>query len=268
MANSPWLGKKMSEAHRKKISDGLRGRVCSKETREKIGRANSVSLLGNIPWNKGKKIHFEVWNKGTKGVCKPNSGSFKKGNIGHSMPHSKETVEKMRLNTQKLWREGKFDNRPEHTPETREKIRQTLRKGKFINCIVCGKEKWASPANLNTKFCSHICQGKHYSGENSVLWNKGMFGENNPAWKGGTSRGYKTGYYSREYKLWRKGVFQRDDYTCQGCGVKNTYLTAHHIKSFAKYPELRFDLNNGVTLCEDCHAEVDNYYARFRKKEV
>jgi hypothetical protein len=126
MANSPWLGKKMSEAHRKKISDGLRGRVCSKETREKIGRANSVSLLGNIPWNKGKKIHFEVWNKGTKGVCKPNSGSFKKGNIGHSMPHSKETVEKMRLNTQKLWREGKFDNRPEHTPETREKIRQTL----------------------------------------------------------------------------------------------------------------------------------------------
>jgi 5-methylcytosine-specific restriction endonuclease McrA len=66
------------------------GRPCSEETKKKIGLANSVSLIGNIPWNKGVKIqtnsgrtHFikghVSWSVGTKGVVEPNSGSFKKG---------------------------------------------------------------------------------------------------------------------------------------------------------------------------------------------
>ena len=33
-------------------------------------------------------------------------------------------------------------------------------------------------------------------------------------WKGGTSRGYKTGYWSLEYRLWRKAVFVCDNYIC------------------------------------------------------
>lgn len=40
-------------------------------------------------------------------------------------------------------------------------------------------------------------------------------GENNPKWKGGISRVYKTGYNSTEYKNWRTAVFSRDNYTCQ-----------------------------------------------------
>ena len=80
-------------------------------------------------------------------------------------------------------------------------------------------------------------------------------------WKGGVSRAYKTGYYSKEYKEWRQRVFIRDGFTCQGCGDEG-YITAHHIKSFAHYPELRFDLDNGLTLCESCHKETDNYKGR------
>lgn len=94
---------------------------------------------------------------------------------------------------------------------------------------------------------------------------KDMIGEKAPNWRGGTSRPYKDGYYSIEYKNWRKAVFERDGYTCQGCGDQN-YITAHHIKGFAKHPELRYDVSNGLTLCEKCHAKTDNYKGRARRR--
>jgi len=93
-------------------------------------------------------------------------------------------------------------------------------------------------------------------------------GSDNPMWKGGISRTHKTGYYSSEYKEWREKVFKRDNYTCQNCGKHGSknYLTAHHIKSFSEYPELRFDVDNGKTLCEDCHSLTDNYKGRGMKR--
>lgn len=53
------------------------------------------------------------------------------------------------------------------------------------------------------------------------------------------------------YRQWRKRVLARDK-VCQMCGGSKK-LVAHHIKEFAKYPLFRFDVNNGVTLCESCH---------------
>lgn len=61
---------------------------------------------------------------------------------------------------------------------------------------------------------------------------------------------------SDEYRQWRAGVYERDEYTCQICGQVGGKLNAHHIRPFAKYPELRLDLNNGVTLCKRCHDHV------------
>lgn len=58
---------------------------------------------------------------------------------------------------------------------------------------------------------------------------------------------------SSEYKEWRNNVFSRDDYTCQKCGKKGGNLNAHHIYNYSQFPNLRFDINNGITLCEDCH---------------
>lgn len=61
---------------------------------------------------------------------------------------------------------------------------------------------------------------------------------------------------SKEYKDWRKQVFDRDLYTCKKCGQIGGNLNAHHIKEFAKYPKLRYEVNNGITLCESCHKKI------------
>lgn len=67
---------------------------------------------------------------------------------------------------------------------------------------------------------------------------------------------------------WREQVKKRDNYTCQCCGVKQeellrivgditSWLHAHHIKSWAEFPELRFEVSNGITLCWPCHLNVE-----------
>lgn len=84
---------------------------------------------------------------------------------------------------------------------------------------------------------------------------KANTGDRNGNWNGGTTSERMKAYNSREYKDWRKAVFERDNYTCRAldCPKTTTRIQADHIKPFAIYPELRFDVTNGQTLCEPCH---------------
>src|SRR3990167_7575751 len=96
-----------------------------------------------------------------------------------------------------------------------------------------------------------------------VAWNKGLknpdwLKEKNPNWRGGVTPEHHKVRKSSKYKDWRVSVFVRDNYTCQKCGARNgngkrIILHADHIKPFALYPELRFELSNGMTLCIECH---------------
>lgn len=76
-------------------------------------------------------------------------------------------------------------------------------------------------------------------------------GENHWNWKGGI--GKQNRGQDHRYLQWRKDVFARDNWTCQKCHVRGGKLSAHHIKEWAKYPELRYELDNGQCLCYDCH---------------
>ncbi|GHT52931.1 hypothetical protein FACS1894106_2750 [Spirochaetia bacterium] len=88
-----------------------------------------------------------------------------------------------------------------------------------------------------------------------VWWQHGPKGERSGHWKGGITPINAKIRTSREYRQWRKEVIRRDEHTCQICGEKGLRMEAHHLKPFAKYPELRFVVSNGVTLCEDCHKD-------------
>ena len=102
----------------------------------------------------------------------------------------------------------------------------------------------------------------------SIPWNKGkernsFLGENNPNWKGGLTPLNKKIRASLEYKKWRTHVFQRDDYTCQSCGIRGGKLQADHELPFALFTDLRFEVLNGRTLCEQCHKDTDTYLWKF-----
>lgn len=77
-------------------------------------------------------------------------------------------------------------------------------------------------------------------------------------WQGGKTAESDKIKNSPEYKLWRETIFKRDNYTCQLCG-KRGGLNADHIKPKCLFPELIFDINNGRTLCKDCHKKTDTY---------
>lgn len=80
-----------------------------------------------------------------------------------------------------------------------------------------------------------------------------MRGDGAHFWKGGINGENDTLRHRREYKEWRTAVYERDDYTCQCCGEKGGKLNAHHINRFSEFPELRYDIKNGITLCINCH---------------
>lgn len=78
-------------------------------------------------------------------------------------------------------------------------------------------------------------------------------------WRGGRMKNYSVMEQLRkspEYALWRTSVFQRDDYTCVVCYQRGGVLNADHIKPFSLFPELRFAIDNGRTLCVKCHRRI------------
>ena len=100
--------------------------------------------------------------------------------------------------------------------------------------------------------------GDSHRGSKSVNWKGGVTPINNRIRK------------SMEYNLWRTAVFERDNYTCiWGGKAHGSKLHADHIKPFCDYPELRFAIDNGRTLCVECHKKTDTYgWKNYHSKKI
>lgn len=69
------------------------------------------------------------------------------------------------------------------------------------------------------------------------------------------------------YYKWREICLERDWYHCQECGVTSRWLEVHHIKSATAFPEFKFVLSNGITLCKPCHREKHMLANKMRNKK-
>jgi hypothetical protein len=127
-----------------------------------------------------------------------------------------------------------------------------------LDCIICGTKFYTQPAQVkyrNRQGCSVKCRGiaaTRKAEERNRL---------TPPSIGKLNRRIR---YSKRMDQWRRAIFERDQYTCQDCGKKGGYLEADHIKPFAKFPELRFELSNGRTLCRPCHMKTPTWGYRTR----
>lgn len=92
-------------------------------------------------------------------------------------------------------------------------------------------------------------------------------GDSHPNWKGGITKENTRLRKLKIYKDWRQEVFMRDNFRCQHCGSKK-HLTAHHIIPFALYVEGRYDVHNGITLCEYCHSNIDRHFYQFYHRKA
>ncbi len=130
---------------------------------------------------------------------------------------------------------------------------------------IAKKRQWSSP-----DYADKMKQRYHggFTSQRIQDLRQAFAGENNPRWKGGISSDRDKVRHTPALKCWKKNVLKRDNYTCRECGIRGGYLEAHHIKEFSNYPELRFDLDNGLTLCLPCHKKTDNYAGRVSADKV
>lgn len=147
-------------------------------------------------------------------------------------------------------------------------------------CMICSNTFYTAPSRKSIgwgKFCSKKCMGIYKKGKprdelfanpyiipkGKTPWNKGlkgfMGGEKHWNWQGGKTNKLKILRNSLQYKEWRISVFERDNFTCQQCGKVGGDLNADHIKQFAHFSKLRFNIDNGRTLCVECHKATSTY---------
>lgn len=176
--------------------------------------------------------------------------------------HTKKIKKKLSLLSKKQWKDGRVSTRglfkKGFTPWNKGKKMPPMTKEQRKNMSVAGKRKVFTKEHKE-----NISKALNGRKRNEPAWNKGKkfpqySKENSPLWKGGIKKDNDR-RKSYEAVNWRIAVFKRDNYTCQTCKKVGGTLQAHHIKGWAKYKKLRYVVDNGITLCVECHKLTSNY---------
>jgi len=166
---------------------------------------------------------------------------------GHSNRGKHQSPETKQKNRE--WHLGR-----KHTPETREKI------GKIAKDRIVSEETRKRISDtlkgriLTKEQIENARNGVRESWMDSRVKEKHS-GKNHHNWKGGITPEEKQIRKSFEYQRWQYWIRKRDYYICQSC-YSNKKIQVHHIKGFTQYPYLRLDVNNGITLCRECHLKT------------
>jgi ribosomal protein S16 len=197
----------------------------------------SLAMKGKQTWIT-KGTHFSETHKKNISLSR----------IGRS--HSIETRKKIGL----IHLKNKYWLGKKHKKETKEKL-SLIHKGKKLS-----EETKRKLSLINT--------GKHHLLKTRIKISNSLKGEKSYNWKGGYNFKNDKIRHCVKSKIWREKVFKRDNWTCQKCNAKSgngktVYLHPHHIKNFSQYTRLRFNINNGITLCDKCH---NLFHKTFGKK--
>lgn len=111
----------------------------------------------------------------------------------------------------------------------------------------------------------HTDEYKHKQSEAKKGSKNGMWrvcGEKHPNWdKNRTHEKRQIERKSTKDHIWRSTIFSRDNRTCCKCGEnKDKKMVVHHINSYDIHKEQRYDINNGIVMCEKCHKDFHSKY--------
>jgi endogenous inhibitor of DNA gyrase (YacG/DUF329 family) len=127
-----------------------------------------------------------------------------------------------------------------------------------VRCSICTKSLTRNPYRLkegSLVFCSNKCKG--------VWLKEASLGENNPNWNETlTAEERAKGRNFPEYYEWRILIYKKDGHTCVKCASRKN-LVAHHLDAYHWAKEKRTNVDNGVTLCKDCHGDFHREYGRY-----
>ena len=128
----------------------------------------------------------------------------------------------------------------------------------------CGNEVEVRLSQLTTgktKSCGCLnreLSSKRMKGSNHPMY--GVKGEANHKWNPNlTDKDRHDKRDTVENYHFRKSVFERDNYACIICSNKGL-LNAHHITNYCSDINNRYNIDNGVTMCNKCHKAFHKKY--------